>query len=372
MRRDLFDALRPVCPQCRQSFEQDHPLRLAHVIRENDHGVIEGILHCCNPACQLEYPIIDGIPIIVPDIRNYIAQSLNHITARKDLSGTIDSILGDCAGPGTHFNVDRQHLSSYAWDHYGDLGAVSETPGEPEQVVAGSIVSCLHRGLELVEPLEDQAMIDLGCSVGRTTFELAEKYKQATLGIDMNFSMLRLAQSILRGEGCSFPLRRMGLVYDPFTPDTHFKHSKLVDFWACDATALPFADGTFGFASALNILDSVQSPYQLLTSMERSLCPSGTAVLACPYDWSPAATPMEGWIGGHSQRSDTHGAPEPFLHALLTPNAHTMSLSELQWVAEIENLEWSVRVHDRSRTVYSVHVVGARKRSMPTPAGHSA
>jgi SAM-dependent methyltransferase/uncharacterized protein YbaR (Trm112 family) len=363
LRLDLFETLSPVCPQCRQAQQQDHFLQVSTVIRECEHGLLEGILQCSNADCQLEYPVIDGIPIIVPNIRNYIAENLTHLTARTDLSGVIESILGDCVGAGTHFDATRQHLSTYAWDHYGDVSSGSFDTGRPESSPPGSIVSLLHTGLNLVEPGGEAPMIDLGCSVGRTAFELAEKFEQPVLGVDVNFSMLRLAQSILREEVCNFPFRRLGLVYDQLSPRTNFKNRRLVDFWACDALALPIPDGNFGFATALNVFDSVQSPYDLLVSIEKCLAPSGTAVLACPYDWSTGATPMESWIGGHSQRGKAHGASEPFLRSLLTPDAHPMSIQDLEIVAEVEDQEWNLRVHDRSRTVYNTHLLGLRKRA---------
>jgi SAM-dependent methyltransferase/uncharacterized protein YbaR (Trm112 family) len=363
LRFELFESLSPVCPHCRQALQQDHSLKLTKTINENEHGLIEGILNCSNSACQLEYPVIDGIPIIVPNIRNYISENLAHITARSDLSGLIESILGDSVGAGTHFDATRQHLSTYAWDHYGDVSSGAFNTGRPGSSTPGSIVSLLNAALNLVEPGDQSPMIDLGCSVGRIAFELAEKFEQPVLGVDINFSMLRLAQRIVRQETCSFPFRRLGLVYDQLTPETNFRNSRRVDFWACDALALPFPGETFGFATAFNVFDSVHSPYDLLVSIEKCLRPSGTSVLACPYDWSPGATPMESWIGGHSQRGELHGAAEPFLRNLLTPGAHPMSIANLEWVAEIEGFEWNLRVHDRSRTVYNTHLVGLRKGS---------
>ncbi|WP_177420344.1 hypothetical protein [endosymbiont of Lamellibrachia barhami] len=89
--------------------------------------IIEGVIHCSNPACQLEYPIIDGIPIIVPNIRQYLADNLFYLTLRSDLSPTVTSMLGDAAGPGTPFDSNRQYLSTYTWDAYGEYD-----PEEPE------------------------------------------------------------------------------------------------------------------------------------------------------------------------------------------------------------------------------------------------
>jgi uncharacterized protein YbaR (Trm112 family) len=62
VRRLHFETLRPICPHCRFERNLEHPLQLTSVFREVDDIIVEGVLNCSDPACQLEYPIIDGIP----------------------------------------------------------------------------------------------------------------------------------------------------------------------------------------------------------------------------------------------------------------------------------------------------------------------
>jgi len=79
------------------------------------------------------------------------------------------------------------------------------------------------------------------------------------------------------------------------------------------------------------------------------------AVITCPYDWSISATPMECWIGGHSQRGPEGGASEPAFRRLLKQNA-SQSRKYLHLLAEKE-VEWQVRVHSRSTMCYKSHLV---------------
>jgi len=51
-------------------------LKLAKIASRQGDTVIEEILHCQNANCRLEYPIIDGIPLLFPDIRSYIADNI--------------------------------------------------------------------------------------------------------------------------------------------------------------------------------------------------------------------------------------------------------------------------------------------------------
>lgn len=322
--------------------------------------MFEGLLHCADPECLLEYPIMDGIPLLIPNIRSYMADNLNHLTARHDLSDTIESMLGDGAGPGTLFDATRQHLSTYAWDSYGDLDPDEQqgdgrSRGEPP----GAVVRCLHAGLQLLKHEVSPPIIDIGCAVGRTTFELGAKYDGLVLGIDLNFSMLQLASRIHRTGSVRYPRRRVGVVYDRREYSTPFAGASNVDFWACDASALPFSDQTFGFAVGLNVLDCANSPHTVLASIGQSLAAGGQTLLSTPYDWSQVATPLESWIGGHSQRGPGSGASEPLLRSLLTPGQHPQSIDGLSIIGEIADFPWHARMHERSSVSYSVHVIAA-------------
>ena len=325
--------------------------------REEAGHVTEGVLHCQNPNCLREFPIIDGIPIIVANIRQYIADNILAIYGRRDLCEVTESMLGDCSGPGSIFDVARQHLSSYAWDHYAELDP-QEPIGEPRP---GSMVRTMKIGLEMAEPVPAGPAIDVGCSVGRGSFALAERGAELVLGVDLNFPMLRVASEILRHGTARYPRRRVGLVYDRREFPARFAHQENVDFWACDVIALPFPASTFSLAVSMNVLDSVYSPHEMLLSIARILKPGGKLVLSCPYDWSTGATPLEAWMGGHSQRSPAAGSSEALLRSLLTPGAHGSSINDLALIAERDQIPWHVRLHDRSTMTYSSHVIAATR-----------
>lgn len=395
MRRRHFEALRPVCPVCR-THDSSFALRIAEAACEENGHIVEGALHCTNANCLREFPIVDGIPLIVANIRQYVSENVLAIYGRKDLSSFVESMLGDCCGPGSMFDQTRQHLSSYAWDHYGDLDP--EDAGKPgsgsgdqtsrltpqpgplpfeergrkdggfgAQISAanprpGSMLKNLEAGLALAQPLAANGVVlDAGCSVGRGSFALAERCEELVLGVDLSFAMLRVASEVLRHGKVRYPRRRAGLVYERREFSTDFVRQENVDFWACDAAALPFPDESFSLAVNMNLLDCVYSPRDLLVSLGRVLKTGGKMVLACPYDWSAAATPVEGWLGGHSQRSPAAGSCETVLRTLLTPKAHPGSVNTLRLIGECENLPWHVRLHERSTMTYKLHLVVAEK-----------
>ena len=340
---------------------------LASIATRRSETIIEGSLHCSNGDCRLEYPIIDGIPLLFPDLRGYITDNLFHVSARSDLSAENESIIGDCLGPNSPFDITRQHLSSYAWDNYGDLDPAEATNGP---AVPNGVGRCLHAGLERVETRIDLPILDIGCALGRSSFELAAGSSQFVLGIDTNFSMLKWAQRILAERKLSYPRRRIGIVYDRREFAIDLPGMEQVDFWACSGLSLPFRSNRFGLTVGLQVLDSVSSPHGLLSSIADVLQPGGSAVLATPYDWSAAVTPIEAWIGGHSQRSTTQGAAEPLLRSLLTPDAHPHSIDGLVLRAEIPHFPWHTRIHDRGTMLYDTQIVVAEavEQRRPKPA----
>lgn len=350
-----FAELAPICPVCQQHQRDDSHLVLGTVIKGDEATVTEGILLCPNPDCQREYPIIDGIPLIIPQIRAWIETNIFQMTAREDLSATTESLLTDCCGSGSAFEVPRQHISSYAWDHYAEF--------DPEEANGvhrpGQIVRLLDRCLEVAGSLHSGPILDLGCGVGRTSFALAERTSELVVGIDLHYAMLRVAARILSTGIVKYPRRRTGIVYDRREFAVQFPNSSNVDFWGCDANALPFRDHTFGTSVSMNMLDCVNSPMDYLHSVTRVTASGGKVLLTCPYDWSIAATPIESWLGGHSQRSGLRGASDTLLRAMLTPGDPIYSFPSLRLSGEADNLEWQVRLHDRSIMKYLTHLIVA-------------
>ena len=314
MRRAHFDALQPVCVVCRAA-----PLSLATVIREDGDAVIEGIAACTGASCLREYPIVDGIPVFVANIRAWLSANPLQLLMRDDLSPELESLIGDVLGPGSAYDTLRHHTGIYA------EGAPLSMDTTPEI---------------------DGPVLDVGCAVGTSTFALAARLQRLTVGVDLNFAMLRAAS---RGH---YARRRVGMVYDRVPRDV--PSSPLVDFWCCDATALPFAPATFAYGQSINVIDCLAAPREALAELARVLRPHASAVIATPYDWSPTATPVEQWLGGHSQRGPHRGASEPVLRRMLEEVG-------LAIVTEDPSRSWRVRLHERSMVEYAVHVVTAHR-----------
>lgn len=358
MRRRHFAAFAPHCPRCAADGDGSHVLLLADIRAEQGEDIVAGILHCSRPACRHEYPIIDGIPLILAELRPLLAERGIELLLREDLDPALESLLGDAIGPASWFDVLRQTLSTYAWDGFADLDPAEAPHGDP---APGAVRRVLARLLELAGPGPAARVLDLGCGAGRTAFDLAAAAPEAlVLGIDLNLALLRLAQGALQGS-VAYPRRRIGLAYDRRRFAVALPGAERVDFWACDALALPFAPAGADLIAALNLLDCVAAPRRLLAELAAALAPGGRLLLASPYDWSTRATPVETWIGGHSQRADHAGAAEPFLRTLLSEGAHPQSVPGLAMMAEDTAFPWHTRLHDRAAVRYASHLLALRR-----------
>ena len=357
MRLSHFETLRPVCPVCRLN-GRDGPLALSVVEDEANDDVASGILSC--QACGSEFPIVDGMPVLVPEVRRFVQDNLFYLLARKDLSPALESLLGDAAGPGSGLESIRQHVSSYAWDHWGDQDPEPFAP-VPGGGAPGAVSRNLAQALDMLDgDLPDGPVLDIGCAAGRTVADAAERLDRDVLGIDLSVPLARCGRQAVVGGRIDYGLRRIGLVYERRSYRLpRRKEDRRSDIWICDALALPFAAQTFCLAIGMNVVDCMRDPRAGLVEISRVLAGGGCALLSIPFDWAGQVTPVEAWLGGHSQRSGHAGSPEAILDLLLSEGP--LAAGDLRRSGPVGEAAWHVRLHDRSCMYYSAYLVAARK-----------
>ncbi|MFC6486417.1 methyltransferase domain-containing protein [Nitratireductor sp. GCM10026969] len=357
MRIGHFETLRPVCPVCRSRGGADTCLSVTIAEAQQRDEIESGIIGC--PTCGAEFPVVDGMPILVPDVRRFVEENLFYLLARTDLTPAVESLLGDAAGAASGLQSIRQHVSSYVWDHWGDKDPAEKEPA-PGAASPGSIVRALERGLDLLSvDLPDGPVLDLGCGPGRPVAELASRTGRMVLGIDLSIPLARAARRALVGGEVDYPRRRGGVVYDRRRFAVSAADPRLVDVWICDALALPFPPETFGLVTAMNVLDCVTRPRQALVEIDRILKLAGETLLSLPFDWTGHVTPMEEWLGGHSQRAPHEGSAEAILEMLLADGA--MAAGSLRRIGTPVEVPWHVRLHNRSCMHYTAHLLAARR-----------
>ena len=351
MRFDHFEYFSPICPLCKRDQHTDIPLNL-NVSKGNSQWIEEGFFHCT--SCDGRYPILRGIPILLPNIGQYLEQNYIHTLWNCSLSEHHLQWLSEAGGPNTVVEQTRNYLSTYMWAHYGDL---DPAPNASDSSNLSSILSEIN----ICDSLKGN-ILDIGCAVGRSSFYLAEQYQRPVLGIDLNFAMLLHAQEILLHQRAVYGERVLGSVYRWKDFPVSFEHSHLVDFWVADVCCLPFRNQQIAASTSLNVMDCVQSPMEYLMELHRT---SKEFHSFCPYDWSTNVTEFRQWIGGHNSFSTWKGDPNSILEYLLSEHSPIEELRTAKILRKKENIDWNIRLHDRSTMKYSLdyfHVQHQSKR----------
>jgi putative 4-mercaptohistidine N1-methyltranferase len=188
-------------------------------------------------------------------------------------------------------------LSEYLLFHYGSaeeiLPASYEWPagmraalGFPVRTVAHFKTAQVARGL------------DLGCAVGRSTFEMSRACDQV-LGIDYSHAFIGAAQRIGGGDKIAYERLDEGRVSTPLTasmPDG--VDASKVQFIQGDAMDLSESLGVFDRVHAANLLCRLPEPIRLLDRFSTLVKPGGELVLATPCTWLEEFTPLPNWPDG--------------------------------------------------------------------------
>ncbi len=161
--------------------------------------------------------------------------------------------------------------------------AMGEALGFPQRTVAHFSPGSVARGL------------DLGCAVGRSTFEMARTCEHVT-GLDFSHAFIRAAETLRQGDT---------LTYDRLEEATlrtrlSARRPEGIDaarlrFLQGDAMHLPDDFGLFDRVHAANLLCRLPEPKRLLDRLPMLVKPGGELVLATPCTWLTEFTPLENW-----------------------------------------------------------------------------
>lgn len=165
--------------------------------------------------------------------------------------------------------------------------------------------------------------LDLGCAVGRSTYEMSRSCCHVT-GIDFSHAFIDAAEALREGKSVSYSRRDEGHVSTALSAKLpEGIDTAKVAFLQGDAMALPGDLGSFDRVHAANLICRLNDPVLLLDRFPDLVNPGGELVLATPCTWLEGFTPSENWPAGDTLawlRSHLDGtfeligqADEPFL-----------------------------------------------------------
>lgn len=190
-------------------------------------------------------------------------------------------------------------LNEYLVFHYGndasvlpwDFGPVKAL-GFHKRLVGWVDKSRLHTGCRA---------LDLGCAVGRISFELARTC-ESVVGVDYSTTFVESAKKIKESGLVAFQLTREGNLSSsaqvrlPSDLDR-----ERVSFCQGDAENLPDSLGKFDVIIMANLLDRVAHPRKVLSRLRDITQPGAQVIICSPFTWWDEFTEPEERLGGFIQ-----------------------------------------------------------------------
>lgn len=157
-------------------------------------------------------------------------------------------------------------------------------------------------------------VLDLNCSVGRRTFELAKDFDEA-IGMDLTARHIQVAVRLQDDEIVRYTVPSEGTIntfHEVALADLELAGVKdkchfvqQVDYNNLDQ--LKF--GKYDVVLAANLLEKLDAPKRFLSEVHNFIAPGGLLCVASNYKWCPEATPVEEWVGGFKDSGSGENIP---------------------------------------------------------------
>ena len=229
-------------------------------------------------------------------------------------------------------------VREYLLFHYGSAEEILPWSDGPRGAL-GFAERCVSELLDLSCAEANTRALDVGCAVGRSSFELARHCREVT-GIDSSRAFVASATRVgkerevayeftIEGERTSPAVARLPQGVDP----------SRVSFEVGDAMALRADLGSFDVVLAANLLCRVPDPQKFLARLPALVRPGGQLLLTTPFTWLEDYTPREHWIGGRAGESSADA-----LRALLSPHFALRAEKDLPFLIRehARKFQWSM------------------------------
>lgn len=220
-------------------------------------------------------------------------------------------------------------LAEYLLFHYGSEDEILPV-GAPEgmrEALDFAVRTTRHFSLGGVE-----RTLDLGCAVGRSTYELSRDSRE-TLGIDFSSSFVRAAASIAHGPQSYQRLDEAHRKTELLARLPDGLQVNGVFFETGDAMDLRADLGDFDRVHAANLLCRLTEPQKLLERLPSLVRPGGELVIATPCTWLGEFTPPENWPEGSTLEwlTEALGGDFEFLKVADEPFLIRETARKFQW-----------------------------------------
>ena len=194
-------------------------------------------------------------------------------------------------------------VSQYCEAHYGKT--YFGVPNFPAQ--------CAAACFQYTQGRPRLKALDLGCAVGRASFELAKEFDLVT-GIDFSARFVRVALQLKEKGNVHFELIEEGDVVSyheaRLSEGELDRSANRVAFFQGDAINLKPQFTGYDLILAANLIDRLYDPKRFLETIHERLNHGGILVMASPYTWLEEFTKKENWLGGVRRGGEPYRTPD--------------------------------------------------------------
>jgi putative 4-mercaptohistidine N1-methyltranferase len=227
-------------------------------------------------------------------------------------------------------------LAEYLLFHYGTAEEILPYEFGPRSALHFP-VRCVSECLDVSRLPARPRALDLGCAVGRSSFELA-RHCAEVIGIDFSRRFIEAAQTLQRAGELAFERTEEGELTTPLTARVPSEIERArVSFETGDAMDPRDHLGAFDVLLMANLLDRLPEPGRGLTRLPGLVNPGGQLIITSPSTWLEEFTPREHWLGGRIRE----GQPATMLDGLQAALA-----KDFQLIAT-RDLPFLIREHAR-------------------------
>ena len=160
---------------------------------------------------------------------------------------------------------------------------------------------CARLCMEALQNKPTTRAFDLGCAVGRASFELAQHFDHVT-GIDFSARFIRIAHQMQQKGNIHYELVEEGEIVSYHEQQLESlgleKNKENIEFFQGDATNLKPQFTDYDLVLAINLIDRLRTPAVFLDDIRHRINIGGVLAIASPYTWLEEFTPKENWLGG--------------------------------------------------------------------------
>jgi len=215
-------------------------------------------------------------------------------------------------------------ISQYC--HFGWGNSYFEVDNYPQ--------TCANIALELMGDRPKTRALDIGCAIGRSTFELAKEFDRV-IGLDFSARFIQHAQALKESGTLRYSIPTEGDLEEYYQVNLSSfgldNVSGKVEIWQGDACNLKPIHQGFDLIFASNLIDRLYDPQKFLDSIASRLNPQGILILTSPYTWQEESTPKEKWIGGVKKDGENLSTLEG-LQEILEPNFRLKETRDIPFV----------------------------------------